>query len=220
MKKAIEVAKRISKDLKSDSIPILEEFNLHIAFDGITSMSLGNEVINTLVCAIIYSYDSDSNWIDLKKTSFEDKQNILKGLKADLTLQIYTDFIEFKNEDINNSIGDFLDLQSDWRFSQIMRSRDYHSKSLKEGNPDFGDADNDKIIKAKEALGKYLREGINHRKIADEYYLQIEKDYVALNHRTEQDFGTKFTDTELKYDKLVWRNFIKYEVLPLKNATK
>lgn len=216
MQKAIETAKRISKDLYADGLVILQDFNLHIPFEPL--YSLDTNVANTLVCAIIYSYDADSNWTDLKKTSFDDKTNILKGLKADLTNPIYTEFIELKNEDINNAIGDFLDMQPDWRFSQIMRSRDYHSKALKEDNPDFGISDNDKIIKAKEALGKYLREALNHRKISDEYVAQIEKDFVGLNHRTEQDFnGAKFTDTELKYDKLLWRNFIKYEVPLLKN---
>lgn len=208
MQKAIQAAKQISKNLDADATPTLEEYNLHTAFDSIYFMGLDNKITNTLICAIIYSYDANSNWCDLKKTSTEDKHNILKGLKADMSIAHYTEFIELKNEDINNAIGDFLDLQPDWRFSQVMRSRDYHSKALKEDNPDFGDADNDKIIKAKEALGKYLREALNHRKICDEYMLQIEKDYVNLNHRTESDFGTKFTDVETKGDILSWRFFI------------
>lgn len=209
MQKSIEAAKRISKNLDADSSDILEGFNLHTAFDSISFMGLENRIANTLICAIIYSYDSDSNWSNLKKTSFEDKTDILKGLKADMSVEFYDAFIELTNEDINNAIGDFLDLQPDWRFSQVMRSRDFHSKSLKEKNPDFTGVDNDKIIKAKEALGKYIREGLNHRKIADEYILQIEKDYVGLNHRTEQDFKTRFTDTELKVDIMSWRDHIK-----------
>lgn len=209
MQKAIEAARRISKNINEDSFPILEEFNLHTAFDSIYFMGLENNIANTLICAIIYSYDANSNWCDLKKNSMDDKQNILKGLKADMSIEFYTEFIELKNEDINNAIGDFLDLQPDWRFSQVMRSRDFHSKSLKEKNPDFTGLDNDKVIKAKEALGKYMREGLNHRKIADEYILQIEKDYVGLNHRTEQDFGMKFTETELNnVDIMSWRQHI------------
>lgn len=208
MQKAIEAARRISKNIDVDSFSILEEFNLHTAFDSIYFMGLENKVANTLICAIIYAYDANSNWCDLKKTSTADKENILKGLKADMSVIFYNEFIELKNDDINNAIGDFLDLQPDWRFSQVMRSRDYHSKALKEDNPDFGEQDNDKIIKAKEALGKYLREALNHRKICDEYMLQIEKDYVNLNHRTENDFGVKFTDVETKGDIMSWRFFI------------
>jgi len=209
MQKAIQAAKIISKNLDADATPTLEEYNLHTAFDSIYFMGLDNKITNTLICAIIYAYDASSNWCDLKKTSNDDKLNILKGLKADMAIEWYTHFIELTNEDINNAIGDFLDLQPDWRFSQVLRSRDFHSKSLKEKNPDFTGLDNDKVIKAKEALGKYIREGLNHRKIADEYILQIEKDYVNLNHRTEQDFGSKFSDLELtKTDPLSWRQFI------------
>ena len=209
MQKSIQAAKIISKNLDADATPTLEEYNLHTAFDSIYFMGLDNKITNTLICAIIYAYDASSNWCDLKKTSNDDKLNILKGLKSDMTVEWYTHFIELTNEDINNAIGDFLDLQPDWRFSQVLRSRDFHSKSLKEKNPDFTGLDNDKVIKAKEALGKYIREGLNHRKIADEYILQIEKDYVNLNHRTEQDFGSKFSDTELtKVDPLSWRQFI------------
>jgi len=208
MQKAIQAAKQISKNLDADATPTLEEYNLHTAFDSIYFMGLDNKITNTLICAIIYAYDASSNWCDLKKTSNDDKLNILKGLKADMTVEWYTHFIELTNEDINNAIGDFLDLQPDWRFSQVLRSRDFHSKSLKEKNPDFTGLDNDKVIKAKEALGKYIREGLNHRKIADEYILQIEKDYVNLNHRTEQDFGSKFTEKELSVDILSWRHWI------------
>jgi len=220
MQKAIQAAKIISKNLDEDATHVLEEYNLHTAFDSIYFMGLENKVANTLICAIIYSYDANSNWCDLKKTSFEDKENIFKGLKADMSIEYYQNFIDLTNEDINNAIGDFLDLQPDWRFSQVMRSRDFHSKSLKEKNPDFTGLDNDKVIKAKEALGKYIREGLNHRKICDEYMLQIEKDYVNLNHRTEQDFGTKFTDTELAIDPLSWRDFIKHKLIPMREKSK
>lgn len=208
MTKAIEVAKRISKDLDNDCSLILQEYNLMFPFQDIYELKLNDRMTNTLICAIIYSYDANSNWCDLKKTSFEDKINILKGLKADLTKALYYEFIELRNEEINNCIGEFLDLQTDWRFAQIMRSRDYHSRAIKEDEPQFTGVDDDKIIKAKEGLGKYLREGLNHRKLADEYILQLEKDYVNLNHRTELDFGQKYTEVAVKKDIMSWSAFI------------
>lgn len=217
MQKAIIAAKTISKDLYADSTEVLQEYNLHHIFEPILNLDMPVNVANTIICAIIYSYDANSNWCDLKKTSYEDKMNILKGLKADIQNPYYNQFINIENEAINSAIGDFLDLQADWRFAQVMRSRDFHSKSVKEQEPQFNATDDDKVIKAKEAFGKYLREGLTHRKIAEDYLLQIEKDYVMLNHRTEQDFGVKFTDNELKYDKTLWRNFIKYELPKLKN---
>lgn len=212
MGKIIETAKKISKQLDKDNYELLENINLHKVFDSIYSLKASNEITNTLVCAIIYAYHHESNWSDLKKSSYDDKINILKGLNAKITEPLYNDFLNFRCEEINDCIGDFLDQLPDWRFAQIIRSRDYHSKALREKEPEFSsDLDDDKRIKAKEAVGKYIREGLSHRKLADEFLAQIEKDYVALNQRTEQDFGVKFTDQELKYDKELWRNFIKYE---------
>jgi len=211
MQTAIHVAKTIAKDLNKDYSDLLQEYNLHTQFDSIISMELDNKILNSLISAIIFSYDNDSNWCDLKNTSYEDKMNILKGLKVDLSNPIYDEFINLNNEEINNSIGDFLDTQSDWRYAQIMRSRDYHSKAIKTKQPEFSGVDDDKTVKAIEGIGKLLREGLNHRKLADEYIAQLETDYVKLNNRTEKDFGVKFMDGELKYDKTKWRNVIKYE---------
>lgn len=213
MTKSLELAKKISKQLDVDNTELIEGMNLHKVFEGIYKLNAPLRVINTLICAIIYAFDNDSNWSDLKKTSHQDKENILKGLNADMKEPLYKTFIDFTNEDINDCIGDYLDLLPDWRFPQIIRSRDYHSKSLREKDPDFSldGMDDDKRIKAKEAVGKYIREGMSHRKLADELLLQVEKDYVTLNHRTEQDFNVKFTEQELKYDRSLWRNWIKYE---------
>lgn len=209
MIKAIHIASEISKDLSKDNAALLQEHNLHTPFDSIFLMDLPIEVTNALICAIIYSYDNNSKWTDLKKTSYDDKIAILKGLKADLSNPTYNEFINLSNDDINDAIGSFLDLQPDWRFSQVMRSRDYHSKAIRTPEPEFTGLDDDKIIKAKEGIGKLLREALNHRKIADEYTLQIEKDYVNLNHRTKQDFGTDFTEKSTQRDIYSWRNFIK-----------
>lgn len=209
LKKAIEIAKKICKDLSLESSPLLEDYNLRTPFDEIFYLNLSTEITNTLICAIIYSYDSDSNWTDLKKTSTEDKLSILKGLRADMNEKIFTEFIELSNDNINNSIGDFLDIQPDWRFSHIMKCRDYHSKALKEEIPAFTGIDDDKTAKAKETIGKLLREALTQRKIADDFIKEIERDYVKLNHRTEQDFSIKFTEAETQIDILSWRDYIR-----------
>lgn len=210
MIKAINVANEIAKDVSKDCSSILQEYNLHYPFDSIFMMDLPVDITSTIIAAIIYSYDNNSKWTDLKKTSHDDKLAILQGLKADLSIPIYNDFINLSNSDINDAIGSFLDLQPDWRFSQIMRSRDYHSKAIRTPEPEFSESmEDDKIIKAKEGIGKLLREGLNHRKLADEYLLQIEKDYVNLNHRTKQDFGIDYTEAVTKRDIYSWRLWIR-----------
>lgn len=209
MIKAIQAAAKISKNLESDCSDILQDYNLHKQFQGIYDLRLDTKVTNILICAIIYSYDANSNWCDLKKTSHDDKINILNGLGADFSNPIYDDFIDRKVDEINDSIGDFLDLQTDWRIAQINRSRDFHSKAMREQEPSFTGIDDDKTAKAKENFGKFLREALNHRKLCDEYIIQVEKDYVNLNHRTKQDFGIDYTEAVTKRDIYSWREFIK-----------
>ncbi len=209
MIKAIQVAVKLSKSLESDNSELLEEYNLHKVFQTLYEMKLSNVQTNTLVAAIIFSYDSDSKWCDLKKTSNEDKVHILKGLGANPDEQLYQDFITFRVEEINDCIGEFLDMQPDWRFAQIRKSRDYHSKAMKEQSPLFTGVDDDKTSKAQENFGKYLREALSQRKLCDEYISLVEKDYVNLNHRTKQDFSTDFTEYNTQTNPESWRDYIR-----------
>jgi len=201
MQKAIQAAKLISNNLEDDSTQILEEYNLHKQFEPIFNLKASNYVTNVLVCAIIYSYDSDSKWHDLKKTSYEDKVIILKGLDANISEPLFDEFIKLTNEEINRSIGNFLDIQGDWKISQIRRSRDYHSETIMRQS-------NSTDAKEQEQIGKLLREGINQRRIADDYMKELETDRVGQNHRTKQDFGVDYTEFVTKKDILSWREFI------------
>lgn len=210
MQKAIHLAKQISKSLDSDFSELVEDNNLHKQFEPIYNLKLSNTLTNTLICAVIYSYDVDSKWCDLKKTSAEDKILILKGLDANLTESIYDDFINLKNEEINNCIGSFLDVQGNWKISQIRRSRDYHSEAIMRQSSATSDP------KEQEQVGKLLREAINQRKISDDYMKEIETSMVGLDHRTKQDFGTPFTEFTTQRNVLSWREFISEKNLQLK----
>lgn len=202
MQKAIQLANKISKQLDKDCSDLVEECNLHKQFEPIYDLKLSNEITNTIICAIIYSYDVDSKWCDLKKTSHEDKILILAGLNAEMSELAYGEFIGLKREEINVAIGNFLDVQGDWKIAQIRRSRDYHSETIMRQSVSLE-------AKEQEQIGKLLREGINMRKIADDYMKELETAYVGLNHRTKQDFGEEFTEFAVKKDIMSWRIFVK-----------
>lgn len=202
MQKAIQLAKQISKNLYSDFSELVEDNNLHKQFEPIYNLKLSNTLTNTLICAIIYSYDVDSKWADLKKTSHEDKVLILKGLDANMNEPIYSDFISLKNEEINNCIGNYLDIQGNWKVSQIRRSRDYHSEAMTRQSSNLSD------VKEQENLGKLLREGINQIKIAEDYMKELESSYVNLDHRVKQDFNTSYSEFVTQKNPLSWREFI------------
>lgn len=215
MQKGIQAAKTISADLKKDWAEYLEEINFHRTFESIFYLALSNEITNTLICAIIYSYDNDSKWIDLKHDSLTINTNILKGLYADFNEDIFQQFITLKNDDINDSIGSYLDLLSDWRYVTARKQMDYHSKYVRETESNITTLDEDKKIKARENIGKLIKEAISQRKAADELLLLIEKDYVTTNHRVSQDFNAPFTQKSLEFSDTLkddgsWRFFIKH----------
>lgn len=217
MQKGITAAKIISKDLKKDWLPYLEEINLHRCFESIFYLGLPNEIANTLICSIIYSYDNESKWIELKHDSFTINTNILKGLYADLKEEMFQDFIHLKNDDINDSIGCYLDLLPDWKFVTARKQMDYHSKYVRQEETNISGLDEDKKIKARENIGKLIKESIAQRKAADELILLIEKEYVLTNHRVHQDFNANFSQKSLEFiddntpkDDLSWRYFIRY----------
>jgi|SRR6185312_7003221 len=217
MQRGIITAKTISKDLKKDWLPYLEDQNLHRTFESIYYLGLSNEITNTLVCAIIYSYDNESKWIDLKHDSFTINKNIITGLYGSLDEEMFQSFIKLSNDDINDSIGSYLDLLPDWKFVTARKQMDYHAKYVRQEETNISGLDEDKKIKARENIGKLIKESIAQRKAADELILLIEKEYVSTNHRVHQDFNANFTQKSLDFsdetqpkDDGSWRYFIKY----------
>lgn len=209
MQKALNLARQMSKNLENDWFSEIQEINLHKTFETIFELKLSNKITNTLICAIIYAYDQDSKWIDLKQDGMTINKNILEGLGADLNELIYNDFLNLKNDEILDSIGAYLDRISDWRFVTARKMIDYHSKYVRETEANLDSMDEDKKIKARENIGKLIKESVAQRRTADELILQIERDYVNTNHKVDQDFGEKFTDTAIKVDCLSWRAFIR-----------
>ena len=215
MIKALELAKRIAKRMDESNIELLESYNLHKQFAPLYEMGtqetpVSEKTINTIICAIIYAYDKDSNWYDLRKESYEDKLNILKGLDADLDNEYVRAFLNLSKDEINEAIGEYLQTQTDWRYVSARRFMDFHSSAMRQQEPEFKEGnDVDKAAKAKENFGKFLRESLNHRKLADEYIEALNKEYVGLNHRTKQDFGIEFVEKSITQDIYSWREYTK-----------
>jgi hypothetical protein len=221
MKLHIEIAKHISKDLDLDYKEYLSDLNYLRIFERLFLLGMSNRVINTLVCAIIYSYSNSSKWIDLRQDGFSINKGILEGLKADFKLEIYQQFLMLSNEDILDCIGALLDtMKSDWKFITIRKMIDFHSKTMMQSEPDLTNTDEEKKPKVRENISRTMKEAVLQRDSADKLIAEIETTYVGTNHRIKQDLGVEFTEQEINISILSWRDFIKYTVLPLKNATK
>lgn len=215
MQKGIQCAKTLSSDLKKDWSSYLEDNNLHRTFESIFYLGASNEITNTLIAAIIFSYDNDSKWIDLKQDSLTINKNILTGLYASLDEELYQDFINLKNDSINEAIGSYLDLLPDWRYIDARKKMDFHIQTMRKKEPDWEKIDEKDHPKVRENMGRAMREATFQREAADKLILQIEKDYVNTNHRVSQDFNSNFTQKSLEYsdtpkDDSSWRYFIKY----------
>ena len=217
MKKAIKLAKTISAKMDADHLESIENENLHWVFEPLNDLLISQKEYNTLICAIIYSYDNESTWIDLNQEGQVINGTILRGLKADLNSQILKDFISLSNEQVNESIGNYLDVIGDWRFTTIRKHIDYHAKYIRqtENEEDFRGLDAAKKNAAREGMGKLMREAVNQRKAADELIQLVHRDYVTTQHRVQQDFGVPFVDESIKRDIFSWREFVKYDLKPM-----
>lgn len=224
MQKALELVKIISKQLDKNWLPELQEINLHKTFEPVYRLEYNIITLNTLVCAIIYSYDNESQWIDLKWDGFTINKHILEGLNADINEEIFKEFIELKNQVILYTIGSYLDLLADWKFVTARKQIDFHAKYIRESEPMFAtDFDVDKKIKARENIGKLIREAISQRLEADKLLEQINKEYVKTQHRVQQDFNADYVQSSIdfleppvKKDILSWRQFVKYDIISKK----
>ncbi len=223
MIKAIELSRKISKQLDKNWLQEIEDVNLHRTFESIYRLEYNIVTLNTLTCAIIFSYDPQSQWIELKQDGFTINKNILIGLGADIEEPIFKEFIELKNEDILYAIGSYLDLIPDWKYVTARKQIDFHSRYVRETEPKFADVDEDKKIKARENIGRLIKESVSQRRAADELLELIRKENVATSHKVQQDFGVDYTQKTLEFmdeqpdrDIMSWKSFVKYDLPKLK----
>lgn len=209
MKKHIEIAKHINSNIEESQKDFLFENNYYYIFEKLYSITPEYKIINTLTCAIIYSYSNSSKWIDLRNDGYSINKRILEGLKADFNEDIYHQFLSLSNEDILDCIGGFLNtMKSDWKFITIRKMIDFHSKTMMQSEPDLSNVDEEKKPKVRENISRTMKEALIQRESADKLIGEIETAYVTTNYRTAQDFGVEFTKEEIKYDILSWRHFI------------
>lgn len=212
----LSIAKNISSNLKEDYIDLLKDQNYFHIFQPLFELHLKQVQLNTLICAIIYSYDQNSNWINFNKDGYEINREILTGLGANFKEEIYNHFIELSNPQINEAVGSYLNSMIDWRFTTAREFMDYHAKYVRVKEEDMTGMDEDKKMKTRENIGKLKTEAMSKRKASDELIELIKKDFVNTDYRVKQETGLSFTDETIKRDTLSWRQFIAYDLIELK----
>ena len=226
MRKAIELAKKISINIQSDNTELLKEYNFHVVFEQITETTLSDLIKNTLIAAIIYGYDNDSKWIDTRVDGITNNKNIMIGLGADFKNPTIKDFINLSHEPSLECIGNFLDRLPDWRFRHGYRLRLQYTKTMNQPEPSLFDVDEEKkamiFINWAKAIDAAKRQMID----AQQMIAEIEKDFLSTSHMVEGSLSESYTqktlemfnDENKKINIESWRDYIKHVYLPSKKA--
>jgi hypothetical protein len=230
MQKAIELSKKIRKDLSKSWKEELEDYNLHKIFEGIYSLNISINDKNIIICFIVYSYSPESGWLDLNKDRLDNKKQILNNLGVtDVNTGLYYDVINNKNDTIGISIFNFLDQLKSWKWGVIFDLLDFASKmarfstqeteeekSFDKTNKKSGevttvtqDVPIEVISKVNKEKGILLDQSIAKRIQADNLLKEIKTEFVKTDEATQSDFGFIFTETAKKKDIMSWSGFIK-----------
>jgi hypothetical protein len=227
--KYIEVCKKISQNLNESGFPLLRDVNIHNVFEPAYEMSYSLPVINSIVCFVIYGYDQDSPWLDLRKDRIENKIRIIEGLGQSINAHPFDKIIIGSDEKVNDIILSYLISLTDWKWQTTFTLLDYHAKMIRfvqdkvdsEKSYDAFDKDGqkttltedydiDKITKINKQKGELLEQAINARKKADDLLSEIRRDFVAVDAATQSDFNFTFSETaKQKVDIMSWRAWIK-----------
>lgn len=227
MIKYINVCKKIAKNLTESGFPLLKEVNLHAIFEPIYDMDIPLKRMNSITCLIIFGYDPDSGWLDLKRDRHENKLRILEGLGQHPSE--FESVLSGKDEKINDVIFNYLLSLTDWRWQSVFSMLEYHSKTIRfvnkktesELSTDKLDKEGqlqtlteelaeDTIAKVTKTKGELLELAMNRRRQADELISEIRKDFVGTDSATQVDFGFMFSETsKQKSDIMSWRSWIR-----------
>lgn len=227
MLKAIDAAKKIIKSFDESGYKFLEEINVHKIFDPIYDSEESLHTCNAIAAFVIFAYDNDSSWLNLKQDRIENKTKILKSITDLYTVEYFRKVIHNDNSMVNDIIASYLEEQATWKWGQIMTSIDFHSTTLRfvQQRIDKGrttevegkDGDKSKvteeynidlIAKVGKQKGDLLKQALEARSSADSLLAEIRKEFVQLDHVIQGDFNFSITD-EKKIDPMSWRSFIR-----------
>jgi len=227
MRKAIELAKKITLSINDDNTDFLGDYNFFKVFEPILETSEPHLIKNTLIAAIIYGYDNDSKWIDTRVDGITNNKNILHGLSADLKNPTLVSFINLRHEPSLECIGNYLDRLPDWRLRHSAFLKNQYSKTMSQPEPTLSEVDESKKALIFLNWAKAIEAAKRQMTDAEEMIKEIERDYLNTNSKTESDFGVSFTQKSLemfeqentKINIESWRDFIKHVYLPSKKVS-
>lgn len=227
--KSISIAREIQSELIYDYTERLAEVDLLTVFKPVYDLpgeTMKNK--NIVICFIIYAYNPESLWLDIKKDRIDNKKRILYNLDAELDHEFIKSVIDNSNENVNMAVFNFLEIIKDWRWRSVFDLIEYAAKMSRFSSLDTADEKKfqkatkdgevqdyseevpiETIVKVNKEKGNLINLSLDARKKADDLIEQIQKEYVATDNATQQDFDFAFTQTAKKRDPLSWRQYIR-----------
>ncbi len=247
MQKAIDLSKRIIKNISKDYQEELEAINIHKIFSPIFSIELkegkvkraiSTEKANTIVAYIVMAYDNDSQWINIKQDRKENKTKILSSITDDYKNEFFQSIILNEHLDVNDVIAAYLENQTTWKWRHILAQLDYYistmrfvsektetekqiDKLTKEGDIQTLtlDYDIDKIANVNKLKGQLLEQAQKAREDADRLLSEIKKEFMVLDQVVQADFEFEVTEQK-KLNTERWRDYIRNKVIPEREKSK
>lgn len=224
---AVELAKKIIKDLEKNWLPELELANLHIIFRPIYKHNLTILNQNAIVAFVILAYSEDSPWLNPRKDRSVNKQEILSGIGVDPDNRIYKEVINYENDSIQKVILNYLIFNTDARWQECVSLLEYSNKMIlfcnqrtsdkqktgTEENTDkqtvdvFEYLDQSEVAKINKEKGDLLLKAIEARSKAEIILKQLENDFQKVDAATQADFG--FTFSNVKFDIMSWEQRVR-----------
>jgi hypothetical protein len=230
MQKTLQLIQKISSELDRNWLPEMREINIHKIFDPVYKLpelrDMSISKMNAVTCFIVFAYDNDSSWLNLKQDRYENKSRIFKSLDVDVSKIIFDEIMMNESESINTVIGEYLIEQTNWKWRAVTTLLDYSAKMMRFANQHteterqttetneegkvskIAEAyDIDKITKVNKEKGQLLTQAIDAREKADKLLTEIRKEYVNMEHAVQSDFNFSVTD-EKKIDPMSWSHWI------------
>jgi len=225
---AVELAKKIIKDLEKNWLTELELANLHTIFRPIYKHNLAILNLNAIVAFVIMAYSEESPWLNPRKDRLVNKQEILSGIGVDHENNIYKEILNYENDSIQQVILNYLLFCTDARWQECISLLEYSNKMMlfcnqrtsekqkigTEENADkqtvdvFEYLDQSEIAKINKEKGDLLLKAIEARSKAETILKTLENDFQKVDHATQSDFGFSFSDAR-KFDVLSWEMRLK-----------
>lgn len=225
---AVELAKKIIKDLEKNWLPELELLNLHTIFRPIYKHNLAILNLNAIVAFVILAYSEESPWLNPRKDRLSNKQEILSGIGVDPENRIYKEILTYENDSIQQVILNYLLFCTDARWQECISLLEYSNKMMlfcnqrtsekqKTGTEENSDKqtvdvfeylDQSAIARINKEKGDLLLKAIEARSKAEIILKQLENDFQKTDNSTQSDFVFSFSDAR-KFDVMSWEHRIR-----------